>query len=150
MSENRYCLQMVACGSCGNGGGADASSNIYSTEETVCGTWIDGKPIYRKYADITSHISVANPNIFVDLKDIGIEGVDAIVNIRGFLTRKAGDEEFDTQTDLLKYPVPFAYSGSSSWFMGICCSPESMLIQLGSSAYEHMIKFEVIIEYTKL
>ena len=26
-----------------------SSSDDYSTEETVIGTWIDGKPIYRKY-----------------------------------------------------------------------------------------------------
>ena len=27
---------------------AEISGNVYSTEETICGTWIDGKPIYRK------------------------------------------------------------------------------------------------------
>lgn len=29
-------------------GGKDTASNVYSTEETVVGTWIDGKPIYRR------------------------------------------------------------------------------------------------------
>ncbi|MFT4008058.1 MAG: hypothetical protein QM683_21475 [Lacrimispora sp.] len=46
--ENRYCLQMVSCDGCGTGNGGAPVENVYSTEETVCGTWIDGKPIYRK------------------------------------------------------------------------------------------------------
>lgn len=29
-------------------GGDNVSNSVYSTEETVVGTWIDGKPIYRK------------------------------------------------------------------------------------------------------
>ena len=29
-------------------GGSSAANNVYSTEETVVGTWIDGKPIYRR------------------------------------------------------------------------------------------------------
>lgn len=33
-----------------NGGGSSSSSNIYSTEETRVGTWIDGKPLYRRTA----------------------------------------------------------------------------------------------------
>ena len=32
---------------------AETSGNVYSTEETICGTWIDGKPIYRKVITYT-------------------------------------------------------------------------------------------------
>lgn len=32
----------------GGGGSSIATENIYSTEEHVIGTWLDGKPIYRK------------------------------------------------------------------------------------------------------
>lgn len=32
----------------GNSGGSSGSGEVYSTEETRVGTWIDGKPLYRK------------------------------------------------------------------------------------------------------
>lgn len=32
----------------GNNGGNDFDSSIYSTDETRIGTWIDGRPLYRK------------------------------------------------------------------------------------------------------
>lgn len=38
----------------GGSGGTDLS-NIYSTEETVVGTWIDGKPLYKKTFTSTSN-----------------------------------------------------------------------------------------------
>lgn len=32
----------------GSGGGGPGAGEVYSTEETRIGTWIDGKPLYRK------------------------------------------------------------------------------------------------------
>lgn len=32
----------------GSGGGGSGAEEVYSTEETRIGTWIDGKPLYRK------------------------------------------------------------------------------------------------------
>lgn len=32
----------------------DIQPSVYSTTETICGTWIDGKPLYRKVFEITS------------------------------------------------------------------------------------------------
>lgn len=42
----------------GNGGGSSENGEVYSTEEVKIGTWIDGKPLYRKcfsflYSDST-------------------------------------------------------------------------------------------------
>lgn len=31
-----------------DGGGSSGMSDVYSTEETVIGTWINGEPLYRK------------------------------------------------------------------------------------------------------
>lgn len=33
-------------------GGGSGDENIYSLEETVCGTWINGKPLYRKVINL--------------------------------------------------------------------------------------------------
>lgn len=37
----------------GGGGGADPALEVYSTEEVRIGTWIDGKPLYRKMYTVT-------------------------------------------------------------------------------------------------
>lgn len=54
--------EQKASGTCfvDDGGGASGSSwEVYSTEETRIGTWIDGKPLYRKTFK-TSHSAVSN------------------------------------------------------------------------------------------
>lgn len=38
----------IPSGKDGTGGGGSGGREVYSTEETEVGTWIDGKPIYRK------------------------------------------------------------------------------------------------------
>ena len=59
-----------------DGGG---SMNNYSTEETVIGTWIDGKPIYRKV------VNYGNLNSVQGTKSVehGISDIDTITNING-------------------------------------------------------------------
>lgn len=39
---------------------AETSGNVYSTEETKVGTWIDGKPIYRKCFILAGSINGSN------------------------------------------------------------------------------------------
>lgn len=46
------------------GGGA---GEVYSTEETVIGTWIDGKPLYRRVHQVTTPSEAANPYGFTDI-----------------------------------------------------------------------------------
>ncbi|WP_313151869.1 hypothetical protein [Lacrimispora sp.] len=81
--ENRFCLQMVSCGDgcCGNGG----TDNVYSTEETVCGKWIDGKPIYRKVISGTLAVENGNKHTFANVSDLKI---DKVINLYGNLIDK--------------------------------------------------------------
>lgn len=76
--ENRYCLQMVSCGDgcCGNGG----SENVYSTEETVCGKWIDGKPIYRKVIPGKLAEESGTSFVFANVSELKI---DRVINLYG-------------------------------------------------------------------
>lgn len=46
------------------------NSNVYSTEETQIGTWIDGKPIYRKTIVMSN---VTETNKTYDLSSLSIE-----------------------------------------------------------------------------
>lgn len=56
-----------------------AASEIYSTEETRIGTWIDGKPLYRRV--ITGTTGENNAEVYVDT---GMSGA-AVISVQGYL-----------------------------------------------------------------
>lgn len=60
-------------------GGSGGSSDVYSTEETVVGTWIDGKPIYRKVYVTTSSSTAVN------VADTSSYNVDVCVKLYGII-----------------------------------------------------------------
>lgn len=60
---------------------AGSSNNVYSTEETVIGTWIDGKPLYRRVFFGTSPKKVNNIEEIADLRSLNIA---ERVNLYGF------------------------------------------------------------------
>lgn len=80
--ENRFCLQMVSCGDGCCGGGSSASENVYSTEETVCGRWIDGKPIYRKVISGKLVEESGRAQVFANVPELNI---DRVINLYGNL-----------------------------------------------------------------
>ena len=47
----------------------------YSTEEQMIGTWIDGKPLYRKYIDI-GNLASSGGRKLINLSDYGIEATN--------------------------------------------------------------------------
>jgi len=68
--------------------------NIYSTDETKVGIWIDGKPIYRKVIDIQSY-----PNATIVSMDIpDIPNVETLITCRA-MSRATGES----------FPVPSYY-----------------------------------------
>lgn len=54
-------VDTLVANSGGSGGGA---SDVYSTEETAIGTWIDGSTIYRKVIEVGKLASVSSKNNF--------------------------------------------------------------------------------------
>lgn len=93
--ENRFCLQMVSCGDGCCGGDSSAGGNVYSTEETVCGKWIDGKTIYRKV--ITGKLAEDSGNsiAFADVSDLKVE---TIVDLYGTLLDNISKAQCTLQT----------------------------------------------------
>lgn len=85
----------------------------------------------------------------IKLKDLGIENVDSIATVRGFIIRKGDAGETWDDTNFLKLPVPCSHYASNGWTIDIVCNATTLLIQLGPAAYDFMVKFEVILEYTK-
>lgn len=60
----------------------DKTLDIYSTSEIRIGTWIDGKPIYRKTILRTNAITANTENVI----DMNISNIDIITNISGVLS----------------------------------------------------------------
>lgn len=93
----------------GSGGGGDSGTGspaleVYSTEEQVIGTWIDGKPIYRKVFEknLTSNAATA---IF-DTTDLNI---DTFVSAHAFVLLPDSNDFFCVNTYLAGNNSPVLY-----------------------------------------
>ena len=101
--EDRYCLQMVRCGDgCGT-----RAENVYSTEEIVCGKWIDGKPIYRKV--ITGKLADKSGDalVFANVSELEI---DELINLYGKLSDK---------NNLNKMAIPVSFNQVSGVYYAV-------------------------------
>lgn len=63
----------------GSSSSAGSSEEIYSTEETRIGTWIDGKPLYRRVCTFTTDSSADN----VIMEDFDFSEIDNLVSGKG-------------------------------------------------------------------
>lgn len=84
-------LYVISDGGSGTGGGGSAGE-VYSTEEAKIGTWIDGKPLYRKVITVpvfSVSASVGNtiiPDIMDNKNLISASGVLNITKSDGIIT----------------------------------------------------------------
>lgn len=78
-----FCIITDAAGSVGAGG---SSGEAYSTEEQVIGTWIDGRPLYRR---VFEGVLPSSTN-FATLPNSKIENLDKIVSWNGGVNTKDG------------------------------------------------------------
>lgn len=67
----------------GGGSSGGSSEEIYSTEETRIGTWIDGKPIYRRVVSFDNINIDSSSGSISKLVLLSIENVDFLVNSYG-------------------------------------------------------------------
>lgn len=67
--------------------------DVYSTEEQVIGTWVDGKPIYRRVFNITSP-QTTNTNYNFVSTDIG-----SLIGLWGWMASSGNDVVPVPQTD---------------------------------------------------
>ena len=100
---------------------------VYSDTETVCGTWIDGKPIYRKVFNITSP-QQSN----TDYVDVSSLNIDKVVNLTGFYKNSSGF-----------FPIPL-YDSASSYAVFFVSSSNYIRGRIWSADYAY-----IILEYTK-
>lgn len=113
---------------------SSALSNVYSTEETVVGTWIDGRPLYRKSAQGTTP-SAANSALL--LIPLGAD-VLSVVNLYGTIAIYQGNENHSISNSQF---TDTRYQASSNMGRGVITTPKA------SSATNSPIF--VTVEYTK-
>lgn len=112
--------------------GGGSAQDIYSTEETRIGTWIDGKPLYRRVVQITS------PNATDTYKYYNVPSpspIETITKIDGVIHASSG---FDSPVN--------CYRGDF-W-----CSTQASTNQIVVRVYGSWLisrPMDIVIEYTK-
>ena len=109
---------------------AEKNFNKYSTTEEVIGTWIDGKPIYRKV--VQGNITSKDQSLFVVN-----ENVKTMISIYGY----------DSPDGI--YYFPFNYTQNGTTQKAIFYKKDTDTIEFRSNSYNSGEVFVVILEYTK-
>lgn len=105
----------------------------YSEEEKVIGTWIDGKPIYRKVVNLNGL-----PNATTKTVNHNISNIDTLVKIGGFATT----------TDKTTITLPYVNSANHIYQVGLIANSISITIQAGDNKSGYSTAY-AILEYTK-
>ena len=106
----------------------------YSTEEKIIGTWIDGKPIYRK---VVQYNKPSTGGVNINLSDFGITNVENIwLNNNSFV--KSVNNEFKPINNLESLEV-----------FSFCNFPSTTQIRLSTNNTYLTGMWNLIIEYTK-
>ena len=109
---------------------AEKNFNKYSTTEEVVGTWISGKPLYRKV--VKGNITATDQTLFVVNANI-----DTMVFISGY----------DCPDGI--YYFPFNYAQTGSTYKSIFYKKDTDTIEFRSNSYNPGEVYVVVLEYTK-
>lgn len=69
-------------------GGGGSENNVYSTEEQVVGTWIDGKPLYRRTFQFKTPSTASTT--FTSIANTEIQDIENIVSWNGGINTSNG------------------------------------------------------------
>lgn len=107
------------------------SSNIYSTEPTAIGTWIDGKTIYRKVFEVPKF-----PNNTSLTVAVGVDNIETVISVRGI----ANNGSYAS-------PVPYTVSDTNNIF-SITYRVGQKVISITTQSDKAAYSGFVLIEYT--
>ena len=114
--------------------------DVYSTNETVVGTWIDGKPIYRKTMEF-SNLSVGENNIPHGIADVDIIMVD---RDHSFATNGTYSELWQIGN------TNSSASNFSQFSVSLVWTTNSIFdVYIGSGLASRLPKLVITFEYTK-
>lgn len=114
------------------GGGGGSSSDVYTTDEQIIGTWIDGKPIYRKGFSVGALTYSSSWQSFAH----NISNFDGLVEVKGRV--KNADGRW--------YNITQHRSDSSR---GLCVGVDTTYIYYMNDWLETTTNAVIFIEYTK-
>ena len=105
LTQDQYNSILSRLSALENNSNSSTTNGNYSTEEQVVGTWIDGKPIYKKVYEGTTPNNATG--VFISMEGI-LSNVDKMVKLEGFtnwnngwqnrLTDYAGSTDYDRIT----------------------------------------------------
>lgn len=105
-------------------------SHNYTTSETIIGTWIDGKPLYRKTVSIGNLPSSGGKNTAHSISNL-----DKVVNIYGF-----------ANSNTYKFPLPYTTNTNAS-NIALYATTTNVVVEVGQNR-SGMTGWAVL-EYTK-
>lgn len=112
------------------------SPNEYSTEETKIGTWIDGKPLYRKVIVVTGLQASGAKSVVHNISNLG-----NVTNISGSVILNYDTGNFKRKAPLSQLPA--------SWNTFINIGETAVIINRTTSGSELDIIIQIVLEYTK-
>lgn len=134
MTDKKYCIQLAECD--GN------SKDVYSFDEVEIGTWVDGKPIYRKVIPGTLAKDSGNALVYANVSELK---VDRLINMYG-----NGKEN----NDIVQFTLPTSHNLTTGLTAAINMYYHS---ETGNILYHFLnnsgkysgCAVNVVIEYTK-
>lgn len=122
------------------GSGSSSSEEIYSTEEQRIGTWIDGKPLYRKVYKFDIVTSTTRQTIVFD-ENFGVD--KRVKNIDGNVSN----------TDYIGYQYRLGlfdwHANTNQYFVFLPCVDVGKLNLQAQWSASQNFTVEAIVEYTK-
>lgn len=113
----------------------NGEENIYSQEERRIGTWVNGKPLYRKMIPC-GYLNAGDQTIAH-----GVPNIDGITNARGF---------FHNTNVGTWFPIPRAYPTNGDKFnVAVDVGKENITLTSGSNYNGTLFYAWIILEYTK-
>ena len=117
------------------------NSQNYSTNEIKIGSWIDGKPLYRKVIYIS-----ALPNNNVASYSAGISNLKRLINMTGWFQGNGGSS---TGNDTITRPMNFFLANAENFNIYGFYNISSDNIRITTSTDLSYLSGYVIMEYTK-
>lgn len=141
----------ISDGKDGTSGGGSSSgggnTDVYSTEETAIGTWIDGSTIYRKVIDVTIRSDINSGTPDVTYVAHGIENFDELVNLRCLANKNSMKYCFDGYTYLINLYNMTSYNNIKNYSIRAYVDSDYIYVDAGFGWKNNVIT--VIIEYIK-
>ena len=111
----------------------DLGKEVYSTNETVIGTWIDGKPLYRKVIENVAVPSGSSWTTMIDLSDLSPEHLSINSNSDFYITS-------DTSNVM---PVI-----NAQMYFSTALNGNNLMTYVNNRSFSYMFS-NLVLEYTK-